>query len=83
MTDGQSEWMRESEVRSIPNERDQIDAPPAPDLRCREHSSLCEVVHSLHDRVVAVEQRLRILEDREQDPAGCPKKHSRAQPTPR
>ncbi len=61
MTDGQSEWMS-GECRPIPDERDQIAAPPKPDLRCGEHGSLCKVAHSLHDRVVMLEQRVSILE---------------------
>jgi hypothetical protein len=31
-------------------------------LKCREHASVCEVVHSLHARVIALEQRVEILE---------------------
>jgi hypothetical protein len=60
MTDGQSEWMRED--RPIPDERDQMEVPPAPDLRCREHDGLCKVAHSLHNRIVQLEQRLKMLE---------------------
>jgi hypothetical protein len=60
MTDGQSEWMRVD--RPIPDERDQIEAPRCPDLRCREHDGLCEVAHSLHNRLVELEGRVDKLE---------------------
>jgi hypothetical protein len=56
--------MRESNnSRPIPDERDQIEVPPVPDLRCREHGGLCEVTHSLHNRIVGLEQRVKMLED--------------------
>ena len=61
MTDGQSEWMRADE-RPIPDERDQMEVPPRPNLKCREHESLCEVTHSLHNRIVKLEERVGILE---------------------
>ena len=48
--------------RPIPDERDQINRPPQPDLRCQEHDGICEVLHSLHARVVALEQRVKALE---------------------
>jgi hypothetical protein len=52
MTDGQSEWMRVD--RPIPDERDQIEAPRCP--------GLCEVAHSLHNRLVELEGRVDKLE---------------------
>lgn len=39
-----------------------VERPPRPDLRCTEHESLCNVIHSLHSRVVALEQRVQQLE---------------------
>ena len=45
-----------------PSERDMIDAPRHPDLRCREHDSLCEVAHSLHRRIMELEERVTRLE---------------------
>ena len=49
-----------------PSERDMIehsiDAPRHPDLRCREHDSLCEVTHSLHRRIMELEERVTRLE---------------------
>ena len=33
-----------------------------PDLRCGEHCELCEVVHSLHGRLVILEARVLMLE---------------------
>lgn len=67
MTDGQSKWLQAAEAaceepRPIPDERDQMEVPHRPDLRCREHGALCEVAHSLHNRVVSLEERVRILE---------------------
>ena len=65
MTDGQSEWMRaEDERRLVFDERDQIELPEMPDLRCREHGNVCEVVHSIHNRLVLLEARVRKLEER-------------------
>ena len=45
-----------------PSERDMIEAPHRPDLRCREHDSLCEVAHSLHRRLLELEERVTRLE---------------------
>ena len=47
--------------RPIPDERDQIEVPRRPDLRCREHEGLCEVAHSLHDRIVKLEGEVAML----------------------
>lgn len=56
-----------TDPRPIPDERDQIyrPQPPMPDLRCLEHGPVCEVVHSLHARIVKLEQRVAILEKRQ------------------
>jgi hypothetical protein len=64
MTDGQSEWMREadSDPRPIPDERDQIEVPHKPDLRCREHGGVCELMHSFYNRLLKLEQRITVLE---------------------
>ena len=59
MTDRQK-----AESRPIPDERDQIEAPSMPDLRCREHESVCEVVHSIYNRLLLLEDRVRTLEER-------------------
>ena len=48
--------------RPIPDERDQIEVPRMPDLKCREHGELCEVTHALHNRIVKLEQRVDMLE---------------------
>jgi len=48
----------------IPDERCQREAPPHPDLRCRDHEAFCEVLHSLHRRIVELEQRVAKLEQR-------------------
>ena len=47
------------EDRMIPDERDQIECPERPDLRCSEHNSICAVAHSLHQRLVALEEQVR------------------------
>ena len=63
MTDGQSEWMREvDENRPIPDERDQITCPQRPDLRCREHGGVCDLMHSFYNRLLKLEQRTEVLE---------------------
>lgn len=36
-----------------------------PDLRCREHICVCEVIHGLLRRVLELEQRLEILEGKQ------------------
>ena len=46
----------------IPDERDQMECPVKPDLRCGEHEKLCEVIHSLHGRIWALEERVKELE---------------------
>lgn len=46
-----------------PSERDMIERPEKPDLRCKEHCSICEVIHSLHQRIVQVEAKVRKLEN--------------------
>ena len=58
-------------LRPISDERDQMESPPKPDLRCREHDNVCKVAHSLHNRVLQLEQRVRMLEDRKQVPPGA------------
>ncbi len=47
---------------SIPDERDQLEVPKRPDLRCKDHESVCAVVHELLNRVLGLEQRVRTLE---------------------
>ena len=46
------------------DERDQIDSPSMPDLRCREHGNVCEVMHGIYNRLLLLEARVRILEER-------------------
>ena len=41
-----------------------FDRPERPDLRCSEHAGTCEVVHSLHSRIVSLEGRMVMLEAR-------------------
>ena len=36
-----------------------------PDLRCREHCCLCEVLHGFLGRLMILEQRVRMLEEKE------------------
>ena len=36
----------------------EIEVPKHPDLRCREHGSVCEVMHRVYNRLLVVEQRL-------------------------
>jgi hypothetical protein len=43
----------------IPDERDQIEAPKRPDLRCAEHGVHCRLIHSLLDRVAVLEEEVR------------------------
>jgi len=47
----------------IPDERDQMYVPPRPDLRCSEHTTMCDVIHSLHTRVVLLEQKVKMMQD--------------------
>ena len=47
---------------SIPNERDQIDGPHRPDLRCDEHEAYCELLHSLLNRLMRLESQVATLE---------------------
>lgn len=71
MTDGQGKAARAAEEhRPIPDERDQMirPQPQRPDLRCEEHGGICEILHSLHNRVVMLEQRVKMVEDRKQFP---------------
>jgi len=44
-----------------PDERDMTAHPSSP-CCYREHLALCEVAHSLHGRVVTLEQRVAMLE---------------------
>jgi len=46
----------------VPDERDQMECPIRPDLRCSEHCNVCAVIHSLHGRIVALETRITELE---------------------
>ena len=48
--------------RPIPDERDQIEVPRRPDLRCREHGGVCELMHSFYNRLLKLEQRIEVLE---------------------
>jgi len=42
----------------------EYDGIEKPDLRCAEHGSVCEVMHSVYNRLVALESRIRVLEER-------------------
>ena len=42
-----------------------LDVPERPCLCCVEHESICEVVHSLLNRVISLEQRIRQMEERD------------------
>ena len=42
-----------------------LDVPERPCLGCEEHSSVCAVVHSLMNRVISLEQRIRQMEERD------------------
>jgi len=53
-----------SELRSIPDERDQIEFPERPDLRCEEHCGYGELLHSLVHRLIELEGRVKGLEGR-------------------
>ena len=46
----------------MPDERDQMERPAKPDLRCSEHEKVCEVIHRLHGRIWALEERVKELE---------------------
>ena len=39
-----------------------MDEHRKPDLRCEEHCELCDVVHSIHGRLVILEARVLMLE---------------------
>lgn len=53
----------DQDARPIPDERDQISSQPErPDLRCEEHAGVCELLHSLHGRLMELEFRVRALE---------------------
>lgn len=54
--------MHEEESRIIPDERDQIDAPHRPDLRCAEHEACYELLHALLNRVIQLESQVATLE---------------------
>jgi len=42
----------------IPDERDQIEVPRRPDLRCREHGGVLDAIRALAGRVEALEAAL-------------------------
>ena len=46
----------------IPDERDMMSVPEKPDLTCSEHGSVCEVMHSVYNRLLELEERIKILE---------------------
>ena len=46
----------------IPDERDMMSVPEKPDLTCSEHGSVCEVMHSVYNRLLELEERIRVLE---------------------
>ena len=48
----------------IPDERDMMSRPEKPDLRCKEHGSVCEVMHSVYNRLLELEERIRVLEEK-------------------
>ena len=43
---------------------DELNVPDKPDLRCSEHGNVCEVMHSVYNRLVALESRIVVLEER-------------------
>lgn len=51
-----------SEDSSIPT----VNAPEKPDLRCREHVCVYELLHSLLGRLMELEARVGELEDRDE-----------------
>lgn len=53
----------EKRAAADPCRPSELDVPRKPDLRCLEHGGVCEVIHSLHGRVVGLEQRVRKLEE--------------------
>ena len=44
---------------------DPIDSPERPDTRCIEHESMCECIHGLLGRLLVLETRVRMLEERD------------------
>jgi len=40
------------------------EAPPKPDLRCKEHENHCELLHDMLGRLMQLEQRVATLEER-------------------
>ena len=43
---------------------EEVEAPSRPDLRCREHESVCDVVHGMLGRLLLLEERVKMLEDK-------------------
>ena len=41
---------------------DELNVPEKPDLMCSEHGNVCEVMHSVYNRLVALESRIVVLE---------------------
>lgn len=48
----------------IPDERDQMEVPLKPDLRCRDHDGICELLHSLMGKLRKLEQSVARLEEK-------------------
>ena len=44
---------------------ERVDSPERPDTRCVEHDSMCETVHGLLGRLMVLEQRVQMLEEKE------------------
>ena len=50
-------------MESRPSERDMMEVPERPDLRCVDHESVYEVVHRLYHHLLELEERVRRLEE--------------------
>ena len=60
---GNSKQAKELDGVCRPSERDMMEVPQRPDLRCIEHGSVCGTVNLLCDLVWRLEQRVRKLEE--------------------
>lgn len=47
-----------------PDGKEVVDVPERPDLRCVEHGNLCECLHGMLGRLMILEQRVLMLEER-------------------
>jgi hypothetical protein len=50
--------------RPIPDERDQMEVPVRPDLRCKFHEEYYDLLHALLGRLMVLEQRVATLDER-------------------